>query len=240
MPGLKKNKARQKFNYASNRKRMQQKALANTKHYVKVGCKELKDSWDHDLTAKENMAAMGIILDANKMAPIPSTKKRLVAEVKLKEQITSAEKEVVKVTKPEVVEKLEAEANIPKTQKFRFCREQVMWISSMIDKHGDDYKAMARDKKNHFQETPKVIKGKVLKFKSIPEQYAIFARERGLIEKSEPTEVIEDTEVVEEEMESEALEIEEEEPEEVLIPKDSQGKRKRQRKAEKMMDDIEV
>merc|ERR550519_2911647 len=116
--------------------------------------------------------------------------------------------------------------------KFRFCREQVMWLSYMIDKHQDDYKAMARDKKNHFQETPKQIKGKILKFMNIPEQYAVFARERGLIEKSEPVEIVEDNEaVMEEEMEkeNEALQIEEETE---VLKKDSQGKRKRQRVVE--------
>merc|ERR550519_33877 len=118
--------------------------------------------------------------------------------------------------------------------KFRFSREQVMWLSYMIDKHQDDYKAMARDKKNHFQETPKQIKGKILKFMNIPEQYAVFARERGLIEKSEAIETTNEdsAQVIEEEMEkeNEALQIEEETEE--VFKKDSQGKRKRNRVVE--------
>lgn len=32
-------------------------------------------------------------------------------------------------------------------------------------------KAMAKDKKNYYQETPKQIRKKILKFKSIPEHF---------------------------------------------------------------------
>ncbi|KAK3095549.1 hypothetical protein FSP39_015991 [Pinctada imbricata] len=41
----------------------------------------------------------------------------------------------------------------------------------MMEKYGEDYKAMARDSRNHFQDTPKQIKRKIQVFKSIPEQY---------------------------------------------------------------------
>ena len=42
--------------------------------------------------------------------------------------------------------------------------------------------AMAKDKKNIWQETPKQIRQKVLKFVSIPEHFAVYAKERGLLE----------------------------------------------------------
>merc|ERR1712243_449334 len=54
-------------------------------------------------------------------------------------------------------------------------------ISYMMDKHGMDFKAMARDPKNHYQETPAKLKGMVTKFISIPEHYAPYCKERGLI-----------------------------------------------------------
>ena len=41
---------------------------------------------------------------------------------------------------------------------------------------------MAKDKKNIWQETPKQIRQKVLKFVSIPEQFAGYTKERGLME----------------------------------------------------------
>ena len=41
---------------------------------------------------------------------------------------------------------------------------------------------MAKDKKNIWQETPKQIRQKGLKFVSIPEHFAVYAKERGLLE----------------------------------------------------------
>ena len=55
----------------------------------------------------------------------------------------------------------------------------------MMDKHGDDWSAMARDPKNHYQETPAKLRGMVTKFISIPEHYAVYCKERGLIQASD-------------------------------------------------------
>jgi Ribosome biogenesis protein Nop16 len=57
----------------------------------------------------------------------------------------------------------------------------------MMDKHGTDYKAMARDPRNHYQETPKAIESKVRRFIRIPEHYAVYCRERGLLNSSAET-----------------------------------------------------
>merc|ERR1712013_185591 len=54
-----------------------------------------------------------------------------------------------------------------------------------MDKYKMDFKAMARDPKNHYQETPAKLKGMVTKFISIPEHYAPYCKERGLITPSE-------------------------------------------------------
>ena len=47
---------------------------------------------------------------------------------------------------------------------------------------------MAKDPKNHWQDTPKQIRQKILKFISIPEQFASYAKERGLLEDVQPQE----------------------------------------------------
>ncbi len=42
---------------------------------------------------------------------------------------------------------------------------------------------MAKDPRNHYQETPKQIRQNVLKFISIPEQFAPYAKQKGLLDK---------------------------------------------------------
>merc|ERR1739842_62175 len=88
-----------------------------------------------------------------------------------------------------------------------FTPTQVQLISYMMDKHGEDWSAMARDPKNHYQETAAKLRGMVTKFISIPEHYAVYARERGLIEASvKPDEKEEEAdEDVEEEMDEEGV-----------------------------------
>ena len=59
---------------------------------------------------------------------------------------------------------------------------QVKFISSMMDKHKFNFKAMSRDPNNHYQETPRNLQHKVRKFMSIPDHYVPYCRERGLLE----------------------------------------------------------
>merc|ERR1712025_471139 len=152
-----------------------------TKFNVKVDCKAMKDVWDNRVTMKENMAAMGVALDANQVMPFAGTKKKLINKLKKQNKVAVEEVNTVKVTKPDVVSQLEAEANVEAKQTFRFTPTQDQLISYMMDKHGMDFKAMSRDPKNHYQETPAKLKGMVTKFISIPEHYAPYCKERGLI-----------------------------------------------------------
>merc|ERR1712098_476959 len=92
------------------------------------------------------------------------------------------EKEVIK---PDVVSKIQEEAKFEAKQTFRFTSTQVQFITHMMDKHGEDYSSMARDPKNHYQETANKIKGMIKKFINIPEQYAVYCKERGLITSEE-------------------------------------------------------
>ena len=185
MPGLKRLKKRKVYNFGRNRKRERKQQEKTSKFNVKVDCKAMKDVWDNRVTMKENMAAMGVALDANEVMPFAGTKKKLVNKLKRQNQVPIEEKSSVKVTKPEVVTQLEDEANVEAKPTFRFTPTQVQLITYMMDKHKMDFKAMARDPKNHYQETPAKLKGMVTKFISIPEHYAPYCKERGLITPSE-------------------------------------------------------
>lgn len=68
---------------------------------------------------------------------------------------------------------------------FRLPKGQVEFITYLLDKYGHDYKAMAKDKKNYYQETWKQLRAKVKTFMGIPKQYAEYLKARGLLEKEE-------------------------------------------------------
>lgn len=127
------------------------------------------------------METMGVAFDPNEVIKQKSLKETLM------EKVANIPKKVSENSSQtsEVIKRLEAqvsEAEATKVSKFRFTSEQVKWITYCIDKHGDDFKAMAKDPKNVWQETPKQIKQKVLKFIAIPEQFTVYAKERGLLE----------------------------------------------------------
>eukprot|EP00091_Calanus_sinicus_P012773 TRINITY_DN2855_c0_g1_i1.p1 TRINITY_DN2855_c0_g1~~TRINITY_DN2855_c0_g1_i1.p1 ORF type:complete len:227 (+),score=98.28 TRINITY_DN2855_c0_g1_i1:113-793(+) len=185
MTKLKKQRKKKVYNYGRNRSRVRKQQERTTKFNVKVDCKAMKDNWDNRVTMKENMAAMGVALDANAVLPFAGTKKSLINKLKKQKKVPVAVVEKPEVTKPEVVSKLEAEANVEAKQNFRFTTTQVQLITYMMDKHGMDFSAMSRDPKNHYQETTAKLKGMVTRFISIPEHYAPYCKERGLIKPSE-------------------------------------------------------
>jgi len=209
MPGLKKLKKGKKFNYGRNRSRVRKQQEKTSKFNValKVDCQAMKEVWDTRVSLKENMTNMGVAFDANNVVPKISSKQKMVKEMKKNKGLEVDENEVDLVRrKTEVVAKLENEAKFEAKQTFRFTPTQVQLITYMMDKHGEDWSAMARDPKNHYQETAAKLRGMVTKFISIPEHYAVYARERGLIEASEkPDEKEEeaDEEDVEEDMDEE-------------------------------------
>ena len=146
----------------------------------------MKELWNPKESIKNNLESMGVAFDANKVVETKSIKQEMV------ERISGSKKTSSKTCeKSEVIKRLEAEvskAEASKVSKFRFTKEQVKWITYCIDKHGEDFKAMARDPKNIWQETPKQIKQKVLKFISIPEQFAVYAKDWGMLEVEEDAE----------------------------------------------------
>merc|ERR1712080_118087 len=180
---------------------------------VKVDCKSMKDVWNSRVSLKENMEAMGVAIDANIVLPKISAKKKMLKDLKKRAGKEEEMEEGEEKKKTEVVKKLEVEAAYIPKQSFRFSPSQVQLISYIMDKHGEDWGAMARDRKNHYQETPAKLRGMVRKFISIPEHYAVYRKERGLIQPSiqsgetqkDYTEELEEVDEEEEE-EDEALE----------------------------------
>lgn len=72
--------------------------------------------------------------------------------------------------KSKVVKKLEREANRPVKKRFKFSKVMCEELESYIEQYGDDYEAMARDKKNIYQDSPGQLRYKILKFKKLNKQ----------------------------------------------------------------------
>ncbi|EPY82228.1 nucleolar protein 16-like protein [Camelus ferus] len=60
---------------------------------------------------------------------------------------------------------LEAEASLPEKKGNTLSRDLIDYVRYMVENHGEDYKAMARDEKNYYQDTPKQIRSKINVYK---------------------------------------------------------------------------
>ena len=185
MPKLRRQRKRQKFRYDRNRKRIKKTQEKHRKDKIKVDNDVMKELWNPKESIKTNLESMGVAFDANKVLDKKSTKQQFIEKIQDQNPNEIPPQEIASKKSSEVVKRLEAEAleaEANKKANFRFTGEQVKWITYCLDKHGDDFKAMARDPKNIWQETPKQIRQKVLKFVSIPEQFAVYAKKIGLLD----------------------------------------------------------
>jgi len=184
MPKLRRQRKRQKFRYDRNRKRIKKTQEKHRKDKIKVDNDVIKELWNPKESIKNNLESMGVAFDANKVLDKKSTKQQFIEKIQDENQVEKTPPALA-VKSSEVIKRLEAqalEAESNKKSNFRFTGEQVKWITYCLEKHGDDFKAMARDPKNIWQETPKQIRQKVLKFVSIPEQFAVYAKKNGLLD----------------------------------------------------------
>nr|CAG4644450.1 EOG090X0IKC [Lepidurus arcticus] len=153
---------RKQFSYSANRKRKHRK----NKHQVtKITNPVIKNAWDTKQGLIGNIQAMGLVYDANKSFPIPTTMPN-------ETQYGYRRRELV-------LGKLEGEATAPRKATMKIPSQQVSFVKYMMDKHGDNYEAMAKDPKNVFQDTPAQIRRKIMTFLKRPTYVVPYLRERG-------------------------------------------------------------
>lgn len=169
----KKQHRKKRYNYDIDRKKVWKKQ----KKLPEIECKQIKHAWDTRKSLKQNMKDMGLSIDPNETLKIPQTKDTMTKIKSLPEEFTPT-KLPEKTKKSKVVEELEAEANVEQASTMRLSEPEVRYCIYMMEKHGDDFKAMARDSRNYYQDTPKQIKRKINKFKSIPDQYNAYLRSK--------------------------------------------------------------
>lgn len=97
-------------------------------------------------TTKKFFEEVGLVQDPNKIG-----KKK----GKNKAKSTSTSK---------FVQELEREANKPRKKRFKFGKEMCKELEYYIQKYGDNYEAMARDKRNIYQDSPGQLKYKINKY----------------------------------------------------------------------------
>lgn len=145
--------------------------------------KEIKNAWEYKKSIQANFEDMGLSFDPNKTLQIPNNKKPFKTSTESNKnnewQVEELENETVP-KKVYVAQALEQDARATRVKLFRLPKGQVEWITYLMDKYGNDYKAMARDKKNYNQETWKQLRAKIKRFKSIPEQYSKYLEAKGL------------------------------------------------------------
>uniref|UniRef100_A0A3Q3FEG0 Nucleolar protein 16 n=1 Tax=Labrus bergylta TaxID=56723 RepID=A0A3Q3FEG0_9LABR len=66
---------------------------------------------------------------------------------------------------------LHEEAGRPEKDTKTLSSDLIEYAQYMIREHGDDFKAMARDEKNYYQDTPKQIKRKINEYKRCHSQH---------------------------------------------------------------------
>jgi len=114
------------------------------------------DKWSHKRSTEQNLKKMGLVFNVNDL----SEKKKPSGSLKA------------------VAKELEVEANAPRASGYRLPKNQVEFLTYMLDKYGEDFVAMTRDKKNVAQLTWKQFRTKVNTFKSIPDQFNLFLEGR--------------------------------------------------------------
>lgn len=94
------------------------------------------------------------------------TSKEFYENVGLAADPNKKEKNIKK--KPtEFIAKLEKEANKPVKKKFKFGKVMCEELDYYIEKYGDDYESMARDKRNIYQDSPGQLRYKIKKYQKI-------------------------------------------------------------------------
>ncbi|KAM4620779.1 nucleolar protein 16 [Polymixia lowei] len=167
MPKAKKSSRRKKFDYSQDRKKLKKQFLK--KQNPRIGNLQIRNAWNNKKSTTRNLQEMGLAFDPNRALPIK--KQRILSD----EMETDASVSIV--MKPYVLKQLEEEASRPEKDSKTLSSDLMEYVQHMIREHNEDFKAMARDEKNYYQDTPKQIKRKVNEYKRChPEHYAAFMK----------------------------------------------------------------
>merc|ERR1711915_139771 len=148
------------FSYTTNRKKLNKK-----RKKVKLERGVVKDNWNWRKKAATNLKDMGLVYNVNTAIAHPSI-----------EDLQSEELPNAGIKKMSVIPTLETDAQSramkAKNKAPRLTLRQLDFVKGMIQRHGSDLEAMARDPKNYFQLTPRQIEKEIEKYNQIPFYHA--------------------------------------------------------------------
>ncbi|XP_059475113.1 nucleolar protein 16 [Neocloeon triangulifer] len=180
MPKVRKVARRKKFRHVVNRKKVNKRK----KRMPAISCTAIKEVWDDKSSANVNMNQMGLSTDPNVTLGVPRAKEALASVRLMKETKKSLkQKETPKIEefpKLAVAEQLERESKERKRKSLRLSTMQVDKLAYFIEKFGNDYKAMTRDRMNFDQHTWKQLRAQIKKFMECKEQWDEYWKSRDM------------------------------------------------------------
>ncbi|CAJ0581924.1 unnamed protein product, partial [Mesorhabditis spiculigera] len=160
------------------------KKAEKNKKKLRSACHQLVNVWDKKRTLVQNIEDSGLAFDVNKSIPLKQDFRVGIDQLpmELGDVDEAKQKGTVKKQRDskkiaKVIGGLEIERQqLEKKQEGRkrtLLDRDVQFCIYMLERHGDDYEAMSRDKKNLFQETPKQIQKKLRIYKGSPYYQAL-------------------------------------------------------------------
>ncbi|XP_078740912.1 nucleolar protein 16 isoform X1 [Lampetra fluviatilis] len=127
----------------------------------RIECDVVRAAWDGRRSARRNLEDMGLASDPNHSVPLRMRRKDLSEPA----------------TKTHVAQALEEEASLPVTPSAPSVSHDILlMVRRLVLTYGEDYKAMARDESNHYQDTPSQIRRKVeLVRRHCPQQWELIS-----------------------------------------------------------------
>uniref|UniRef100_A0A1A8LE82 Nucleolar protein 16 n=2 Tax=Nothobranchius TaxID=28779 RepID=A0A1A8LE82_9TELE len=167
MPKAKQSKRRKQYDYNLDRKKLKKKF--KKKIAPRIEHPQIRNAWEDHKSMSTNLLEMGLSFDPNRTLPI---KKQTLPGQKHRDKPPEHV-----VTKPYILSKLQEEASLPEKDTKTLSSDLIEYVQHMIREHHDDHKAMARDEKNYYQDTPKQISRKINEYKRChPQHYEAFIR----------------------------------------------------------------
>ncbi|KAL3990679.1 Ribosome biogenesis protein Nop16 family protein [Acanthocheilonema viteae] len=182
-------RARRRINYSKNLVAAKKKATKRRKAMCGIMCKQMRMAWDKNATIKQNMKAMGLAYDSNKLFSLRANinnqcekmdtgDPKLHGSIKsqmLKTKPASEESKIMNVIATLEKEVEEEEMRQKKGRGYRLLARDIEFCAYMIERHGEDYEKMSHDARNIYQDTPKQIQRKIRIFRQSRE-YSIYQK----------------------------------------------------------------